>query len=380
MIVVISLVITSACSKSSDTTSAAATLDTSITGVISTATEKITEGIPGGDVLASSVSTLGDIGAGYGSTDIQIFGSGYFNTPQTFVQYLLNKAEDLDPGDGMGLINRFKQKIVSGMCPIIGLHPDANSDGIPDIGSGTFVLPNFSDSTVAASIVAKCPGANAASLNGASGVTIGYAVTDVSALAGSEYSIKSVIDFCNNGSTDNILYYKADGSVIRFAFVEVDTSIIESAALFEFDGTTLRFDFHGGGQDGHYRMLYDGSTRDISLYGMVKKDASNKVYMSMVGNRKESLAAVTLSALKANVAVVSNGQACVTVTGDTFPWDSNFSSGACGTIVGSDFATAPAVAALSDGFDGSLNVSVFDHTDKILFSTPATVLTSAIIQ
>lgn len=368
------------CTKSSDSSSTGgATLEKGLAGVIQTATSKLTEATPGGEALSALVSIQGNIQSEYSSTDIQIFGPGYFTTPQTYVQFILNKAEDVDPTDGMGLINRYKQKIVSGMCPIVGLHPDADSDGLPDIGSGTFVLPNFSDSAVEASILEKCPDANVASLANASGATIGYTVTDVSGEAGSEYAIKSVIDFGNDGSPDNVLYYKADGSVIRFAFAEVSSSVISSAAFFEYDGTTLRFDFHGGAQDGHYRMFYNSSTRDSSLYAFNMQDSNNLVYMSMVGNRKDSTAAVTLTAKKSGTTVVDNGQACVTSTGSTFPWSDNFSSGKCGTVTGSDFSTAPAVAALSQAFENSKALSSFTSADKILFTNAAEVLTSAIM-
>jgi hypothetical protein len=368
------------CSKSSDSAPAGPSpLETGLAGVISTATSKLTEAVPGGDALSSSLSSSAIIQTEYGSTDIQIFSAQHFTTPQTYVQFILNKAEDVDPNDGMGLINRFKQKIVSGMCPIVGLHPDANSDGLPDIGSGTFVLPNFSDSAVAASIVAKCPGANVASLANASGATIGYTVTDVSGEAGSQYTIKSVIDFGNDGSPDNVLYYKADGSIIRFAFVEVDSSTISGGSLFEYDGTTLKFDFHGGNQDGHYRMLYNGSTRDIALYAFNMQDSNNLVYMSMVGNRTVSTAALTLTAKKSGTNVVENGQACVTATGSTFPWSANFSSGTCGSITGSDFTSAPAVVAFSQAFQGSKALSTFTPADKVLFTNAAEMLTSAIL-
>lgn len=370
----ISCMLTVACSSSDDSSG----LSQNLSGVVTSAVSTLNEAVPGSQPSAL-ILPRADIQTEYSSADVNILG-GYFTTPQSYVQYILNKATDTDPGDGMGLINRFKQKILSGMCPIMGLHPDANNDGIPDVGSGTFTLPNFSDSTVQANILADCPSADVASLVSASGATIGYTVTDVSALTDSQYTIKSEIDFGNDASVDNVLYFRANGAVIRFAFVEVSSNTIDSATLFEFDGTTLKFDFHGGNQDGHYRMLYNRSTRNISMYAHVKNDNNNKLYMSLVGNKSLSTAAMTMTAVKSSVTVVNNGQACITVSGTTFPWASNFASGGCSTITGSDFSSAPAVVAISEAFEGSLAISLFDHTDKALFSTNAEVLTSAIIQ
>jgi hypothetical protein len=377
----VSIYLVGCSSATSGSGNAVGGLERGITGVVSTASSKITEGVPGGATVSSSVSIKADIGGSYASTDIQIFGPGYFTTAQTYIQYVLNKAVDTDPSDGMGLISRFKQKIASLMCPIVGLHPDANADGIPDVGTGTLVLPNFADPAVVASITSKCPEVNAASLVGASGTTIGYVVTDVSGESGSQYSIKSVIDMGNNGSPDNIFYYKADGAVIRFAFAEVSPANITSITLFEFDGTTLKFDFHGGNQDGHYRMIYNTSTKDVTVYSFNKNDANNLVYMTLIGNRSSETAALTLTARKAASDVISNGQGCITATGSTFPWSANFTSGGCGSIVGASFAIAPGVLTFSEAFTSTpIPTASFDHTDKILFSNAAEVLTAALIQ
>jgi hypothetical protein len=353
-------------------------LPTDLTSVVTSAVSLINDALPGSSTSVSL--SRADIPTEYGSANIQIFGSGYFTTPKTLVQYVLNKAVDTDPGDGMGLINRFKQKIVSGMCPIIGLHPDADGNGIPDVGTGTFTLPNFSDASVRSSIEAKCPNANVDSLVSASGATIGYAVTSVAAESGSLYDIKSVIDFGNDSTTDNVLFFKADGKVIRFAFGEVDSGFIDSASLFEYDGTTLKFDFHGGNQDGHYRLLFNNTSKDFSIYAHVKNDANNRAFFSLVGNKNNTIAAMTMTAIKSGSTVVNNGQACVQTASTTFDWDSNFSGGGCASVAGASFATTPAVVALTEAFQGSIATASFDFTDKPLFSTSSDILTSAIIQ
>jgi len=85
------------CSKSSDSTPAGgAPLETGLAGVIATATSKLTEAVPGGDALSSSLSNKANIQTEYGSTDIQIFSPQHFTTPQTYVQFILNKAEDVE--------------------------------------------------------------------------------------------------------------------------------------------------------------------------------------------------------------------------------------------------------------------------------------------
>lgn len=380
------------CGASSEAPTAAP-LGTSLSAVMSTASTKLAEAVPG--VAASAVSlrkqklnkgqinflTQSDMTAAQFSTSLNVGALNYFTTPATLVDYIIEKDADVDPTDGMGLINRFKQKIISGMCPIMNMFPDANGNGIPDVGTGTLTVPDFTSATVVAAFEAVCPGVNTANLVQASGRQVAYTVEDVSASTGSLYDIKVQISM---GGGANIFYYRADGKVMRFVFMEADgTAASDGAefAFFEYDGTTMKFEMYSGHQDGHYRMLYNSSTKDITLYAHLMNGANSptkRVYMALVGNRATSVAALTLSgdATAYGGDTVTNAQACVDVSGSSSAWSSAPVSGKCGTIDAIDFSTEPAAATAAYSYAGTVaNMGV---TYQALFTTRGEVFSKAI--
>jgi len=379
-----SLLVLGACG---DAAAPATGLSTTLAGVMTTASTQLNAAVPGSATLLQSTKSptgfkpFADLTeSAYNTTNVQIFGSGYFATPKEALQYILNKAEDTNPEDGMGLIARFKQKIINGMCPIVALHPDADNNGIPDVGSGTITLPDFTSETVIASLQEKCADLDTTGLAGASGRVIGYAVTDVSGETGSQYSIKSTISFSNNGTNDNVFYFKADGSVIRFAFAEVNSEEEESsgaATLFEYDGTNLKFDYYSGGQDGHYRMLYNTSTKDVNLYAWLENSATQSLYMGVSGNRAKSVGAYSLTAVVEGTTVINNGQACVDLDSAAKTFSAAPTAGTCDSSAVIDFATAPAVVAKSQAM--SISEENFTSSVKPLFSTAAQVFSVGII-
>ena len=382
------------CRKKSDDDSTASSQPTTVTGALALATTTLSAAIPGQDStelrnfseskLNAASFTIADLTATqFDSTAIGT-NAAYFSTPKSYLKYIINKDEDVDPEDGMGLIARFKQKISSGMCPILAQFPDADSNGVPDVGTGVITLPNFSDDAVKAALLLKCPGMNAASLENASGVNVGYGVTDVSKEDGSLYSVKGTISFGNTGSINNVFYFLGDGKNSRFAFAELPSSngLVGdrggdgSFTLFDFDGNTMRFDFFGGENDGHYRIFYDSSTRDTTMFAWTKMGGNQINYLGLRGNRKETEVAFSITS-SGSTETLTNGQACVDVSASTPAFKAAPAAGKCGSASVIDFSSTPGVLT----YTGVQTATADNFTSKVVpqFSSSDEVFTSKLL-
>ncbi len=372
-------IITVSCSPGSSGGGAAASA-TGVSGSIAAGASKIKAALPGGSTsffpARNNLKTFGgpsiltaDMGSvAYSAADITGISSS-FDSPKSFLEYLVNESPEDNPSNGMGVFQRYRQKVMQAMCAFTVLLPDTNSDFIPDVGTHTATIPT----SISPTMSSRCPEVTVGMFSGAGGETVSAVITDVSGLSNSNYDIKGVITGSSgaiNGASMGQFYFRSAGGVTRFLFLEPGSSL----AMFEYSGNVARFEYIANtSQQQHFRMAYNDVTGLMGVYGYEKNASQpNFVNAVAVANMLTPTQATYSFTSDSTTTDHTDGRACFEpADGLTHlgTW-----AGACTSITGVDLASTPAIVSGLTGL--SLAAGDMNQEDEIQF-TSATDIVSA---
>lgn len=367
--------------STTDTSTDSPAANPGVSSAISSGALKIKAGLPGGtsrgflnqkSAPSNSISILATDLDSTQFTTADVTGiSSSFDSPKTYLQYLIDETPEDTPSNGMGVFQRYRQKVMQSMCAFIVLLPDTNSDSMPDVGTASVTIP----ATISTDMATRCPEATIGMFSNVAGETVSAVITDVSAESGTNYDIKGVFTGAS-GAIDGMslgqFYYRSAGGVIRFMFLEPGAS--GSVSLYEYSNSLVRFEYIAlSSQKQHFRFLLNETTGDTAFYGYEKNASSaNQIYATGVSNTGNTTQAAFALTAETTGTDYSDAHACIEPS-DALTHLGTWSA-ACTAITGVGFSTVPSI--VTGLASVSLTNTDMNQEDTIQF-TSSTDLVSA---